>query len=97
MLDLQTVKEGRLTMARAVTFQGKDLKKKNPIAGDSPTGQARCWRCEGLMVVEQCSDLTGDAGHPDCQARRCVQCGEVIDPVILQNRRLQVEKNLAQV
>lgn len=97
MLDLQTVKEGRLTMARAVTFQGKDLKKKNPIAGDSPTGQARCWRCEGLMVVEQCSDLTGDAGRPDCQVRRCVQCGEVIDPVILQNRRLQVEKNLARV
>jgi len=97
MLDLQTVKEGRLTMARAVTFQGKDLKKKNPIAGDSPTGQARCWRCEGLMVVEQCSDLTGDAGRPDCQVRRCVQCGEVIDPVILQNRRLRVEKNLARV
>ena len=97
MLDLQTVKEGRLTMARAVTFQGKDLKKKNPIAGDSPTGQARCWRCEGLMVVEQCSDLTGDAGRPDCQVRRCVQCGEVIDPVILQNRRLRVEKTLARV
>lgn len=49
------------------------------------------------MVVEQCFDPAGDAGHPDCQARRCEQCGEVIDPVILQNRRLQVEKNLAQV
>ena len=92
-----TVKEGRLTMARAATFQGKDLKKKNPAAGGSPAGQARCWRCEGLMVVEQCFDPAGDAGHPDCQARRCEQCGEVIDPVILQNRRLQVEKNLAQV
>lgn len=93
----QTVKEGRLTMARAATFQGKDLKKKNPAVGGSPAGQARCWRCEGLMVVEQCFDPAGDAGHPDCQARRCEQCGEVIDPVILQNRRLQVEKNLAQV
>jgi len=30
MLDLQTVKEGRLTMARAVMFQGKDLKKRTP-------------------------------------------------------------------
>lgn len=84
-------------MARAATFQGKDLNKKNPAAGGSLAGQARCWRCEGLMVVEQCSDLTGDAGHPDCQARRCVQCGEIIDSVILQNRRLQVKKNLAQV
>jgi hypothetical protein len=41
------------------------------------------------MVVEQCFDLTGDAGHLDCLARRCVQCGDVIDPVILQNRREQ--------
>jgi hypothetical protein len=49
------------------------------------------------MVAEQCFDLTGDAGQLDCLARRCVQCGEVIDPVILQNRRLQVEKNLARV
>jgi hypothetical protein len=84
-------------MARAVTFQGKDLKGKNPAAGGLSAGQTRCWRCEGLMVVEQCSDLTGDSGHLDCQVRRCVQCGEVIDPVVLQNRRLQLEKNLARV
>jgi len=48
------------------------------------------------MVPDTISySLTGDAGHPDWQARRCVQCGRVIDSVILQNRRLQVEKNLA--
>ena len=97
MLHLQTVKEGRLTMARAVMFQGKDLKRESPAAGGPFAGQTRCCRCEGLMVVEQCSDLTGDAGHLDCQARRCVQCGEVIDPVILQNRRVQVGKHLARV
>ena len=37
-----------------------------------------CARCGGLMVTEQ---------HVDLSAQRCVQCGEVIDPVILQNRR----------
>jgi hypothetical protein len=41
----------------------------------------RCPRCSGLMIAEWCEDLS------DYRARRCVQCGEVIDPVILQNRR----------
>ncbi len=41
----------------------------------------RCPRCSGLMVAEWCEDLS------DYRAHRCVQCGEVIDPVILQNRR----------
>ena len=40
----------------------------------------RCPRCNGLMVAEWCQDLS------DHSAQRCVQCGEVIDPVILQNR-----------
>ena len=41
----------------------------------------RCPRCNGLMVAEWCEDLS------DYRAQRCVQCGEVVDPVILQNRR----------
>jgi hypothetical protein len=40
----------------------------------------RCPRCSGLMVAEWCEDLS------DHTAQRCVQCGEVIDPVILHNR-----------
>ena len=40
----------------------------------------RCPRCSGLMVAEWCQDLS------DHRAQRCVQCGEVIDPVILHNR-----------
>ncbi len=40
----------------------------------------RCPRCSGLMVAEWCEDLS------DYHAQRCVQCGEVIDPVILHNR-----------
>ena len=41
----------------------------------------RCQRCSGLMVAEWSEDLS------DYAAQRCLQCGEVIDPVILQNRR----------
>jgi len=84
-------------MARAVVFPGKDLKRESPAAEGPPVGQARCWRCRGLMVVESCFEFAGDAGQLDCLTRRCVQCGEVIDPVILQNRRLQSEKNLARM
>lgn len=46
----------------------------------------RCSRCSGLMVAEWCEDLS------DYTAQRCVQCGEVIDPVILRNRGAQ-ERN----
>ncbi|MGH7206491.1 MAG: hypothetical protein ACREI2_09820 [Nitrospiraceae bacterium] len=42
------------------------------------------------MVIEQCFDFRDDTGHLDFLARRCVQCGEVIDPVILQNRQRQL-------
>jgi hypothetical protein len=40
----------------------------------------RCPRCSGLMVAEWCEELS------NYTAQRCVQCGEVIDPVILRNR-----------
>ena len=42
----------------------------------------RCPRCSGLMVAEWCEDLS------DYSGQRCVQCGELIDPVIMQNRQL---------
>lgn len=84
-------------MARAVIFSGKDPKKESPAAAGPSAGQVRCWRCRGLMIVESSFECTDDAGQLDCLTRRCVQCGEVIDPVILQNRRLQLEKNVARM
>ncbi|NJN70466.1 MAG: hypothetical protein HC801_09465 [Nitrospira sp.] len=53
-----------------------------------------CSRCNGLMVIEQGFDATFGSWHTNVALRRCVQCGEVIDPVILQNRRLQVGGDL---
>jgi len=43
-------------------------------------GTDRCPRCSGLMVAEWCEDLS------DYTAQRCVQCGEIVDPVIVRNR-----------
>lgn len=74
-------------MATAVGFPAKDLKEENPTGWRQLAGETRCSRCEGLMVAEQYLDLRDDTGHLDFWARRCVQCGEVIDPVILQNRQ----------
>jgi hypothetical protein len=41
------------------------------------------------MVLELCMDLLDDTGQIDFSASRCVLCGELIDPVILANRRRQ--------
>ena len=77
-------------MATVVEFPAQDLKGKNATGLEQHGSATRCSRCKGLMVVEQCFDSMDDPRHLDFPARRCVQCGEIIDPVILQNRRLQL-------
>jgi len=39
---------------------------------------AVCSRCGGFIVLEPCYDF---------RVQRCVQCGDRVDPVILQNRQ----------
>ena len=65
-------------MATAVGFPAKDLKEEDLGDWEQLAVTARCLRCGGLMVIEPCFDFP---------ASRCVQCGEVIDTVILRNRR----------
>ena len=48
--------------------------------------QSVCARCGGLMVTDFCMDLLFCIGETEFPARRCVQCGEIVDPVILRNR-----------
>lgn len=45
-----------------------------------------CPRCGGLMVADRFFDLLDDTGQLQFMAARCVSCGEVLDPVILENR-----------
>jgi len=82
-------------MTTAAITPAKDLNRRSPAESKPSADATRCSRCKGLMVVDQCVDAMGDAGHLDFQARRCVQCGEVIDPVIQENRRVQLKKSLA--
>ena len=48
-----------------------------------------CSRCGGLMVQDFCTDFLNTTGEFDCSIARCVQCGDVVDPVIQRNRHLQ--------
>ena len=56
----------------------------------SPTHSAlsaiACWRCGGMLVEDHCMDM--DLGHMERGqwARRCIQCGDMIDEIILRNR-----------
>ncbi len=43
------------------------------------------------MVREFCLDMFNSTGELEFVASRCVQCGEIVDPVILQNRKRQQE------
>jgi len=50
--------------------------------------QANCKRCGGLMVKEVSMDLWNSTSELECATRRCVQCGDIVDTVILMNRSL---------
>jgi hypothetical protein len=57
-------------------------------ATSSPYTSGACRRCGGLLVDEHCMELDiGDRrGGASCWAKRCVQCGDMIDETILCNR-----------
>jgi hypothetical protein len=57
-------------------------------ASSTDTHQSKCIRCGGLMVNEYYMDLLNSIGESKFHAKRCVQCGEVVDFVILLNRQL---------
>jgi len=67
---------------------GLSLKKLKVL--ENLAGSIRCPRCMGLMVVEESFDSIHGGGQIDSLVRRCVQCGEIVDPVILHNRQLQL-------
>lgn len=56
----------------------------------SASRMTRCSRCGGLMIIEQGFDSLEETEQLDGQIRRCVHCGDLVDPIILKNRQLQV-------
>lgn len=82
-------------MATAVGFPVGDLKEVDLSSWKEFVSTARCSRCGGLMVAEWCFDLLDDTGHLNFLAWRCIQCGDLVDPVILKNRRLRLPADLS--
>jgi hypothetical protein len=48
-----------------------------------------CARCDGLMVMERFEDFQDDTGAMNFNAWHCLVCGEILDQVIITNRRNQ--------
>jgi hypothetical protein len=65
-------------MATIARSESKVIVDRPLIGKPNHDGIQHCSRCGGLMVIVQLIDLP---------AQRCVQCGELVDPVILHNRQ----------
>lgn len=62
----------------------------------------KCPKCEGTMSFEHFIDVYKGGPSWGYDGWRCIHCGAVIDPVILQNRqksktRKEIEEELAAV
>jgi hypothetical protein len=71
-------------MAMTLGFSAKELKHADTTSRKEGVSAMKCVRCGGLLVAEPCTDFWEDVKN--LAVRRCVQCGELVDQVILQNR-----------
>jgi len=62
---------------------------KSQSALSSALLHSSCLRCGGFMVREVSTDLMNIAGELEYVTTRCVQCGDILDPVILRNRSIR--------
>jgi hypothetical protein len=74
-------------MARALAEKTTEEQLQSQVTPYAAQDESTCVRCGGLMVNDFCMDLLNSFGESKFFAKRCVQCGEVVDLVILQNRR----------
>jgi len=78
-------------MATASMERTRDEQLGNRTVSSAVPHESTCARCGGLMVDDFCMDVLGNIGEAEVAAKRCVQCGEVVDSVILRNRGARQE------
>ena len=83
-------------MARALTERTTEQQLQSRATSSAAQYESACTRCGGLMVNDFCMDLLNSSGESKFAAKRCVLCGEVVDPVILQNRGTRQEPMVGQ-
>lgn len=64
---------------------------KSPSDFCSALLQPSCLRCGGFMVNEVPMGSMNNTSELECRTRRCVQCGDILDPVVLRNRLMRQE------
>lgn len=69
------------------TMTSIPMVSKKPHAGESMP----CLRCGGFLVEERCMDIGESLGGYWFWATRCIQCGDIVDEVILRNRYMPQE------
>jgi hypothetical protein len=83
-------------MARALAEETRTEQLGNHTTFSQAPHESTCTRCSGLMVTDFYMDLLFCIGETEFAAQRCVQCGEIVDPVILRNREINHEPVTAQ-
>lgn len=78
-------------MAAVMEKRRKVQRDDGAVVSINSHHSSTCGRCGGFMVSDFSMDLRDDLGNCDVAAKRCVQCGDVVDPVILRNRQLRRE------
>ena len=78
-------------MVRAFKGKKNDQQIGNHTGSSAVQHGSTCTRCGGLMVPDFCLDVLGNMGESEFGAKRCVQCGEIVDSVILLNRQFRKE------
>ena len=73
-------------MASAFTKKTKADQQGSHTVSSAVQHEWTCTRCGGLMVNDSYMDILNNVGEFKFAAKRCVQCGEVVDAVILRNR-----------
>jgi hypothetical protein len=82
-------------MATAFTKKTKNEQFGNHTVSSAAHHESTCTRCGGFMVNDSYLDELNNVGELKFVAKRCVQCGEVVDPVILRNRATSHEAMMA--
>lgn len=79
--------KGRMELREAPRVGAVDQGGNGHVVGSLPASEQFytrcCARCAGLLVNDWCCDLY-DTGRY-AEILRCVQCGNRVDPLILQN------------
>lgn len=73
------------TRIPCITCEVEPTPSQGPFTRPTHMSDA-CRRCGGMLVDDHCMDMDFGINRRGCWAKRCIQCGDIIDETILRNR-----------